>query len=192
MTRHPRPRTQVFANLSSFTSLLRAELNKATLDVLSVERIFQLVELNPVEWKMYTSRVPPTGAAYTRQMVASSPKFSLFLVTWLPGQASPVHDHAGSVGWMKVLEGSVTETRYTYDAGRKLLKTVGATVHDAPFVHSLPADVIHRHENSCTFPAYTLHLYSPNYESNACYNPVTGERSCAHSASSYHLPSASM
>ena len=36
------------------------------------------------------------------------------ILVWTPGKESPVHDHAGSHCVMKVLQGSLKETRYKW------------------------------------------------------------------------------
>ena len=52
-------------------------------------------------------RENPRG--YNRALVSKSPYFEMLILTWLPGQGSPPHDHAGSVSSMLVIEGQAAE-----------------------------------------------------------------------------------
>ncbi len=46
---------------------------------------------------------------YHRALVAKTEHFDLLILTWLPGQGSPPHDHSGSVSSMMVLQGTAAE-----------------------------------------------------------------------------------
>ena len=57
------------------------------------------------------------------------------ILVWTPGKESPVHDHAGSHCVMKVLQGSLKETRYkwperkvTEECQRSPLQAQGSTI----------------------------------------------------------------
>lgn len=52
-------------------------------------------------------RENPRG--YNRALVSKSPHFEMLILTWMPGQGSPPHDHAGSVSSMMVIEGQAAE-----------------------------------------------------------------------------------
>lgn len=52
-------------------------------------------------------------AAYHRQSVAKRPAYEILVLSWLPGQSSPVHNHRGSVCCVSVVGGSAVETRYS-------------------------------------------------------------------------------
>ena len=56
---------------------------------------------NPLEWQQYAAWDPEH---FTRVLLASSPYYSMVLSCWDRGQFSPVHDHAGSRNWIKVLQ----------------------------------------------------------------------------------------
>jgi len=49
---------------------------------------------------------------YTRNLVCTSEKFELIVVCWKSGQASRIHNHAGSNCWMGVLQGPMVESLY--------------------------------------------------------------------------------
>lgn len=50
---------------------------------------------------------------YNRSLIALSEYFELLVMTWLPGQSSIPHDHAGSICIMQVLQGEATEGAYS-------------------------------------------------------------------------------
>jgi uncharacterized NAD(P)/FAD-binding protein YdhS/predicted metal-dependent enzyme (double-stranded beta helix superfamily) len=56
--------------------------------------------------------VRPAENCYHRALVAARPHYELLVMTWRPGQASPPHDHAGSICAMQVLQGEGAEDLY--------------------------------------------------------------------------------
>lgn len=70
---------------------------------------------------------------YTRNLVGydvpqggSRAKFTALILCWDKGQMSPIHDHAGSSCWVKVLQGQLREVKYEYrkdgdKSGKKLV-----------------------------------------------------------------------
>jgi len=56
--------------------------------------------------------VRPAESCYHRALVAARPHYELLVMTWRPGQASPPHDHAGSICAMQVLQGDGAEDLY--------------------------------------------------------------------------------
>lgn len=52
---------------------------------------------------------------YTRNLVdAGNGKFNLMILCWGEGQGSSIHDHADAHCFMKMLTGSLCETRYEW------------------------------------------------------------------------------
>lgn len=55
---------------------------------------------------------------YTRNLVdAGNDKFNLMILCWGEGHGSSVHDHADAHCFMKMLDGSLTETRFAWPQG---------------------------------------------------------------------------
>ncbi len=46
---------------------------------------------------------------YTRTLVGYDEQFIVLLLCWEKGQSSPIHDHAGSSCWVKILTGTLDE-----------------------------------------------------------------------------------
>ena len=65
------------------------------------------------DWLQYTYKDP--SMAFTRNLVdRGNGKSNLLVVVWTPGRESVIHDHANAHCIMKVLRGSITETRYEW------------------------------------------------------------------------------
>jgi cysteine dioxygenase len=117
------------------------------------------VELAREELRPYVSF---KEATYARHRVFMCEHAELLVLCWRPGQRTPIHDHAGSFGAVRVLEGFMWETLFEMDSSEGLRYksarewTPGhVTGADVPDIHQLGnpdvsgADLI------------TLHLYAP-------------------------------
>ena len=100
---------------------------------------------------------------YTQHVLHVEPdsSFSVVALVWLPGQATPVHDH---VSWcaVGVYEGQETETLYRLAGrkGRRQLVVSGYTVNRRGTVSGIaPPGDIHHVSNSGTTTAISLHVY---------------------------------
>ena len=100
---------------------------------------------------------------YTQHILHVEPNgsFSVVALVWLPGQATPVHDH---VSWctVGVYEGQETETLYRLAGrkGRRQLVVSGYTVNRRGTVSGIaPPGDIHHVSNSGTTTAISLHVY---------------------------------
>jgi cysteine dioxygenase len=124
-----------------------------------VDEWLRRVEVSREELRPYVSFKEGT---YARHRVFFCEHAELLVLCWRPGQRTPIHDHAGSFGAVRVLEGFMWETLFEMDEGQGLLYnssrewTPGhVTGADIPDIHQLGnpdvsgADLI------------TLHLYAP-------------------------------
>src|ERR671921_2220324 len=73
------------------------------LDLLSLARRYAA---EPDEWA-FAPRFDPTQRWYARLAVTDD--HEVWLLTWLPGQGTDLHDHGGSAGAFTVVSGEVTE-----------------------------------------------------------------------------------
>ncbi|GAA2495291.1 cysteine dioxygenase family protein [Streptomyces gobitricini] len=84
------------------------------------------------------------------QRLRTGPGYEVWLLSWVPGQGTGMHDHGESSGVLTVLQGELTER--TEKGARPL--TAGAQRVFAPgFAH----DVV----NDSLEPAVSLHVYYP-------------------------------
>jgi len=52
---------------------------------------------------------------YTRNLVHRSDLFDVIVLCWMPGHRTPVHNHSGQLGWVRVLRGALEETAFAPD-----------------------------------------------------------------------------
>ena len=55
-----------------------------------------------------------SSRGYTRNLVHGGTWYNLLVLCWKNGQRSPVHDHAASACAVRVLRGTLTDTRFTF------------------------------------------------------------------------------
>ena len=99
---------------------------------------------------------------YWRHRVCRNKFVEMLVLCWRPGQRTPIHDHNGSHGGVKVCQGLLWETTFNYDPVDGLEyksareHTPGAvTGSDVPDIHQLGnPDVSER-------DLVTLHVYAP-------------------------------
>jgi predicted metal-dependent enzyme (double-stranded beta helix superfamily) len=49
---------------------------------------------------------------YARRLVHRSPRFDVMVLTWMPGQSTPIHNHAGNCGWIRLIQGRIREDAF--------------------------------------------------------------------------------
>jgi cysteine dioxygenase len=116
----------------------------------------------PVDWADVADFVRFSERGYTRNLVRAGPWYHLLVLCWKNGQRSPIHDHAGSSCCVRVLRGTLTETRFAF-APNGHVKAVESTDH-APGSTFASADLdLHQVSNLQPGGAdlVTLHVYSP-------------------------------
>lgn len=109
---------------------------------------------------------------YSRNLLAYGPQFYALVLCWLPGQASPVHDHRGASCGVRVIEGVATETSFIRRAGRLVEQSV--TTMGAGEVCGSFDDDIHEIRNDGDTNLVTLHIYSPYLDNINLYDRETG------------------
>lgn len=53
-------------------------------------------------------------ARYHRELMVKADDYQILVLTWLPGQKSPIHNHRGSQCCVRVLQGTAFETIFTH------------------------------------------------------------------------------
>ena len=95
---------------------------------------------------------------YTR--VAGGPGWEAWLLTWLPGQRTGLHDHGRASGAFTVLAGELTElTPAEREPGRDA--RLHARTLRVPDVRAFGADHVHEVAGAGDGPAASLHVYAP-------------------------------
>lgn len=144
-----------------------------------VQQILADGELDDAELRRFVGVLPDK---YARRPVHRSRHFDILVLTWAPGQFTPIHNHAGNCGWVRLVRGQIAEETFHLVPGASLadaavaenchgrtgnvglqptgsgvIATVGAvaTVDRARAIHRLgnPA-------NAAGDTTVTLHVYS--------------------------------
>jgi hypothetical protein len=116
----------------------------------------QRLAANPAEW-LTRVRLNPAGRWYERIQLDDS--HEVWVISWLPGQATGFHDHGGSAGAFAVVWGTLVERRVVggVTTGQVLAKPVGAGGS-----RSFGPRYIHDVRNSAASAvAVSVHAYSP-------------------------------
>jgi predicted metal-dependent enzyme (double-stranded beta helix superfamily) len=95
-------------------------------------------------------------------------RYDLWVLTWLPGQGTDLHDHGTSAGAFTVLRGSLVEARPNR-RGRlhPEVLPLGFTRWVAPYA-------VHQVRNVEQRPAVSVHAYSPPLRSMTSYDTHAG------------------
>ena len=110
---------------------------------------------------------------YSRNLLAYGPQFYALVLCWLPGQASPIHDHKGASCGVRIIEGVATETSFRFD-GEGLVEQSVTTLEAGAVCGSFDDD-IHEIRNNGETNLVTLHIYSPYLDNINLYDRETGE-----------------
>lgn len=107
------------------------------------------------------------AARYVRTLVYRSETSEVLVMAWLPGQRSPIHDHAGSACAVRVVSGEAIEQVYLPDGeGTVIASGEPRRLAGGGITGSFDAD-IHALGNAAPVPAsprdilVTIHVYSP-------------------------------
>jgi hypothetical protein len=102
-------------------------------------------------------RYDATTRWYAR--LQTGPGYEVWLLSWLPGQSSGLHDHGGSSGVLTVLQGALRERAVSGGAvsgGRETTRTLTGGDQRA-----FAPGYIHEVVNDSLEPAVSLHVYFP-------------------------------
>ncbi|KAI8614720.1 RmlC-like cupin domain-containing protein, partial [Chytriomyces sp. MP71] len=166
------------------------------MDVERIQRAMESYVSNASDWSQFSHF--ETGR-YTRNLVDSgNGKFNLMILCWPAGVQSPIHDHAGSHCLMKILNGDLKETLYSWpeSSGPKPLlppSLIPASVVSQPtqckesnmnvtketvlgvdkvaYIHDKIG--LHRISNPTSQNSVSLHLYCPPYETCKTFDETT-------------------
>ncbi len=110
----------------------------------------------PGEWPV-APRFDPVERWYHRLAVTDD--HEAWLLTWLPGQGTDLHDHGGSAGAFHVVGGTLTEDTVTVTPGRPPRITARELGEGAG--RRFGTRHIHRITNRSNRPAVSIHVYGP-------------------------------
>ncbi len=168
------------AKLFSLPSLVAAleAVNSAP----SLEQIFAWLEKAEISTEELQPYSGFKEGNYWRHRVCRNQFVEMLVLCWRPGQRTPIHDHNGSHGGVKVCQGMLWETTFSYDpiAGlayksARELPLGSVTGSDVPDIHQLGnpdvsgQDLITIHVYAP--PLGVLHTYKPGSATIDLYTP---------------------
>ncbi|MGB8502831.1 cysteine dioxygenase [Mycobacterium sp.] len=99
---------------------------------------------------------PPTDARWFTRLHADD-ELDVWLISWVPDEATELHDHSGSLGALTLLSGALHESRWAGDELRRRHLTAG---DQAAFPLGWVHDVTWAPSEAST-PTLSVHAYSP-------------------------------
>lgn len=131
--------------------------------------VVRRVAANPAEW-LTRVRLNPAGRWY--EQIHLDDSHEVWVISWLPGQATGFHDHGGSAGAFTVVWGTLMERRVAggETAAQVLAKPVGpggARTFGPRYIHDV--------RNAATGAvAVSVHAYSPPIPQMTRYELTVG------------------
>jgi predicted metal-dependent enzyme (double-stranded beta helix superfamily) len=113
---------------------------------------------DPDRWPV-AARFNPVDRWYHRLTVADD--HEVWLLTWLPGQGTDLHDHGGSAGAFHVVSGTLTEDTVAGDEDGRMPVRLRARELGEGTGRRFGTRHIHRITNRSGRPAISVHVYGP-------------------------------
>lgn len=104
--------------------------------------------------------------------VAATTDYEIWLLTWLPGQRTGIHDHGGSAGAFVVAQGTLREDTVDQPWSDGLDGSrvrVSSALFGAGSVRRFDRHHVHEVVNDGVVPAVSVHAYAPSLGSMSRY-----------------------
>jgi hypothetical protein len=123
------------------------------------EHWLDLVEYWPHSRWTHLLTYPSAAEALDPSLHAELADAQVWLLSWLPGQGTPVHDHGNSAGAFAVVRGTLTERVVAGRRGARARETT-ADLTGGRVRHFGPR-YVHQVTNTADRPAISVHVYTP-------------------------------
>ena len=176
---------KIEANDFSLADLVKALQSQKS--VPSLEQIYGWLESANISTEDLQPYIGFKDGNYWRHRVCRNEFVEMLVLCWRPGHRTPIHDHNGSHGGVKVHEGPLWETTFTYDEENGLEYKAAreyapgaVTGSDIPDIHQLgnpdvsERDLITIHVYAP--PLGVLHTYKPGSTKIDLYTPDDTEK----------------
>jgi cysteine dioxygenase len=99
---------------------------------------------------------------YARNLVYKEHQFEIMIMCWNAGQRSSIHDHAGSLGGIKILQGELTESLFGR-AANGMIKSLSSAEYAIEKTRVEETSLIHQISNLQAENGKTVsvHIYIP-------------------------------
>jgi mannose-6-phosphate isomerase-like protein (cupin superfamily) len=132
-------------------------------DVLSPQQLGEIARAHVQRPRDWIKRVRLDAAGRWYERIHASDRYDLWLISWLPGQATGFHDHGRSAGAFAVAWGFLEEH---FNGTVGIVGTGTSRAFGPNFVHDV--------RNASQAPTVSLHVYSPPLTEMTRYD-VTAE-----------------
>lgn len=148
----------------------------------ALKQIYDWLESAEISAEELAPHIGFKDGNYWRHRVCRNEFVEMLVLCWRPGHRTPIHDHNGSHGGVRVQEGRLWETIFTYDEVEGLhYKSVrdyapgSVTGSDIPDIHQLGNPDVSE-QNLITIHVYApplgvLHTYKPGSTTIDLYTP---------------------
>ncbi|MFG3499459.1 cysteine dioxygenase [Streptomyces sp. NPDC047928] len=148
-------------------------------DILAVQHLLQPAKAHPTTVAEFAGLARAIAAdraqwaplvqydATTRwyHRLRTGPGYEVWLLSWVPGQGTGLHDHGRSSGVLTVLQGELTERT---ERGARTLRGGAHRILAPGFAHDIVNDSLE--------PAVSLHIYYPGLTDMPMHAPHTAAR----------------
>ena len=127
-----------------------------------LEQIYEWLENAEISNEELQSYLGFKEGNYWRHRVCRNEFVEMLVICWRPGHRTPIHDHNGSYGVVKVYDGVMWETTFIFDKEKGLCYNAGrersrgeVTGSDVPDIHQLGNPEVSGQD------LITIHIYAP-------------------------------
>jgi len=154
--------TQPLKGVSSFTfgELIQRLNSQTTPPALEdINSWLSTVEISQLDLEPYLGF---KEGNYWRHRVCRNDAVEMLIICWRPGQKTPIHDHNGSHGVVRVQQGLMQETIFSYDEEKGLCYDTGRECPEGTITGAGVPD-IHQLGNPDVsgLDLITVHVYAP-------------------------------
>ena len=128
----------------------------------SLEQLDSWLENAPINREDLLPYIGFKEGNYWRHRICRNDFAEMLVLCWRPGQRTPIHDHNGSQGAVRIYEGLLWETTFNFDPGTGLAYKAGreyragqVTAAAVPDIHQLGNPDVSGQD------LITIHIYSP-------------------------------
>lgn len=131
-------------------------------DIPDLEQIYDWLETAEISAEDLQPYVGFKEGNYWRHRVCRNDFVEMLVLCWRPGHRTPIHDHNGSHGGVKVCEGMLWETTFSFDPevglaykSAREYSPGSVTGSDVPDIHQLGNPDVSEQD------LITIHVYAP-------------------------------
>jgi cysteine dioxygenase len=110
------------------------------------------------DWIKYVNFQTET---YNKNIVYLNDNFKIIVISWKNGQESPIHDHPNNGCLMKVISGSLIETKFIKNDNDNSLHKSKVTIINTNEISYIEGNKILHKINTCE-DSVSIHIYSPS------------------------------